>query len=249
MGCSHAWDVLEPLPGAGGAGGSTSSSAGTRGVGGASATSTTSTAQGPGSTSSAGGATSTAQGSGGATSTSDASSSSATSGPGGGATANYGATFAACNSNLDLNLQNCEALAGPDGMYTDVLSTTGFPMHAYVRFDLDAQLVGKTIDAVTLRLTTLPDNAANSVSSGEIWRVMPFDAASLTMGQPATIGGVIGADLGVVDFAKDYYWGLPTSLVAANSPVFLGVISTSDDGVRYWNQHGMTPPLLLVNYH
>jgi hypothetical protein len=263
MGCSHAWDVLEPLPGSTGTGGGATAS-GTGGLGGAGATSTTSSAGG------AGGATSTtssAQGTGGsatsaqsssadassaAASSADASSAAASSSSGtggGGSTAYYGATFGACNSNQDLNLANCEALAGPNGMYTDVLSDTGLPMHAYVRFDLDAQLAGKTIDAVTLRLTTLPGNSADSVSSGEIWQVMPFDAASLPLGQPATIGGVIGMDLGAVALATDYYWGLPSGLVAANAPVFLGIISLSDDGVRYWNDHGVTPPLLIVNYH
>jgi hypothetical protein len=78
---------------------------------------------------------------------------------------------------------------------------------------------------------------------------MPFDAASLVTAQPATIGGVIGSDPGAVALASDVYWGLPAGLVAANSPVFLAVISTSDDGVRYWNDQGTTPPVLIVNYH
>ncbi len=269
MGCSHAWDVLEPLPGAAGGAGGTSTASGMGGVGGASAATTTSSAQGPGgSTSTTGSATSTAQGTGGvaattdasssgesttdassAASTTDASSSAASGTGGGGATAYYQATFAACNSDQDLVLANCEALAGAGAMYTDIMSVAGLPMHAYVRFDLDSQLAGKIVDGVTLRLTTTSGAGADSVSSGEIWQVMPFDQASLPMAQPATIGGVLGMDLGAVTFATDYYWGLPVTLAAASSPVFLGVISTSNDGVRYWNDQGMVPPLLIVNYH
>jgi hypothetical protein len=268
MGCSHAWDVLEPLPGSTGTGGSaTASSSG--GTGGASATSTststsTSTTSGMGG---AGGATSSSAQSSSADASSSAQSSSAdasssaqsssaaassSSGAGGGgSTAYYAATFAACNSDQDLDIAKCEALYGNGTMDIDAQTTAGLVAHAYVRFDLDAQLAGKTIDAVTLRLTTLsdPNAQANSDKSGDIFAVGPFDATSLGMAQPATIGGPVGLDLGPVAIGTDYYWGLQNLPVVASSSVYLAVITTSGDGVRYWNDHGTVPPLLIVNYH
>lgn len=213
-------------------------------------------------TGSAGGATSTAQGAGGVTSTTDASSSSdasssvasssAASGTGGGgATAYYGASFAACNSEQNLDIVACEKLYGPGTMDIDLSNDALVTDRAFIRFDLGGAFAGKTIDAVTLRLTTLSDPAtqANSDNSGQIWRVTPFDAASLGMAQPTNIGGVIGMGLGPVEVGKDYYWGLPVDLLAPDSPVFLALDTKSDDGARYWNDHGTVPPLLIVNYH
>jgi hypothetical protein len=37
--------------------------------------------------------------------------------------------------------------------------------------------------------------------------------------------------------------------VAADAPVFLGIDTASTNGVEYWNDHGIVPPLLIVDYH
>ncbi len=256
LGCSHAWDLLEPLPGTTGTGGSASASS-SSGLGGASATSTTSGAGGATSSSaqsssadaSSGAQSSSADASSSAQSSSAAASSSGTGG--GGSTASYKATFAACNSDQDLDIAKCEALFGNGTMDVDAQTTAGLDAHGYVRFDLDAQLAGKTIDSVTLRLTTLFDPAAqaNSDKSGSIFAVEPFNATSLGLAQPATIGGAVGLDLGPVAIGTDYYWSLQNLPVAASSSVYLAVITPSGDGVRYWNDHGAVPPLLIVKYH
>jgi hypothetical protein len=254
MGCSHAWDVLEPLPGSTGTGGGASGS----GSGGAGGTSTTSSAGGAGgaATSSAQGpASSSAQGSGGdvSSSTAEASSSDASSSAstgGGGATAYYGAVLAACNSDVNLDINACEALFGPGSMDVDGMTDAGTVTIGFVRFDLDSTIAGKTVDGVTLRLTTLKGDNADSDHSGEIYAVDSFDSSTLAMGQPMPLGaGPIAGDLGPVALGQDYYWGLPKDLVVSDGHVFLAVYSASDDGAHYWNDHGTVPPLLIVDYH
>jgi hypothetical protein len=166
-----------------------------------------------------------------------------------GSTAYYDATLAACNSDLNLSTLDCEQLFGPGTMDIDAQSDTGLNLRGFIRFNLDATLVGKTIDSVTLRLTTVNNGSADSDSSGQIWKVTPFNAASLMTAQPTTIGNAVGADLGAVALGTDYYWGLPKTLVAANASLFLSVDTQSMDGVHYWNDHGDVPPLLIIDYH
>ena len=245
IGCSHAWDVLEPLSGAGGGSPSTT---GTGGSGGAASSTTSSTGGASSTTSSTGGASGTTSSSS-AASSSAASSSAASGTGGGGATAYYGATFAACNSDMALDPAACELIVGNGTMSIDALTDTNLTTRGFVRFDLYSTLVGKTVDSVTLRLTTLPGNDADSDSSGEIWKVTSFSSATLPIEQPTPIGAPISADLGPVGLATDYYWGLPNDLVAPSAPVFLGIDTTSTNGVRYWNDHGTVPPLLIVVYH
>lgn len=226
IGCSHSWDLLEPL---GGASGATS----TGGAGG----------EATGSTSSAGGA-------GGATSSSTSASSSSSASTGGGVlTAYYKATYAACNSETNLAPAECEKISGAGTMDVDAMTPSNWVTRGFVRFDLDSTLVGKTVDSVTLRLTTLNRGGANSDKSGDIWQVTPFTLASLAMAQPTSIGPVLAADLGPVELATDCFWVLPKGVVAPNAPVFLGIDTGSVDGVRYWNDHGAVPPLLTVQYH
>ncbi len=244
VGCSHAWDVLEPL---GGAGGGSTSTTGTGGSGGDATGATSSTGGASGTTSSTGSTGGTSSSS--AASSSAASSSAASTTGGGGSTAFYAATFAACNSDMDLDPGACEGLSLGGTMTIDAMTDTLLITRGFVRFDLDSTLVGKTVDSVTLRLTTGNVDSADSNSSGRIWEVTPFSSVTLPMAQPTTIGVPIGLDLGPVVLAADYYWGLPNDLVAPNAPVFLGITTASTNGVRYWNDHGTVPPLLIVVYH
>jgi hypothetical protein len=249
VGCSHAWDALEPL---GGAGGGTSAT-GTGGSGGDATGATSSTGGAGGTTSSSSAASSSAASSSAASSSaassSAASSSAASTTGGGGSTAFYAATFAACNSDMDLDPVACEQLSLGGTMTIDAMTDALQITRGFVRFDLDSTLVGKTVDSVTLRLTTGNVDSADSNSSGRIWEVTPFSSVTLPMAQPTTIGAPIGLDLGPVVLAADYYWGLPNDLVAPSAPVFLGITTASTNGVRYWNDHGAVPPLLIVVYH
>ena len=240
VGCSHLWEELEPLPG------STSSTSTASGGGASSTASGTATSTVSSSSGSSGGAGGNGSGSSG--------SSTGTGGGDGGITAAtvvYKATFAGCNSDLNLDIAACEALVGDggimnvDGQTNDMKITRGF-----VRFDLEGALSGKTIDSVHLRLVTANVSNAGSDKSGQIWEVAPFTKDSLGLGQPADVGmAAVAADLGAVIASQDYLWQLPAKLVAPNKPVFLSVRNPSTDGVDYWNDHGTEPPSLIVDYH
>lgn len=91
---------------------------------------------------------------------------------------------------------------------------------------------------------------AASTQTGEIWRVQPFTEMSLHMSEPAKVGMTpIGADKGAVTQNQILNWSLPTSLVAANQGVFLGVLPINSDGVNYYNTVGAKPPVLTIQYH
>jgi hypothetical protein len=249
--CSHSWDALDPLLGetsaASGTGGAPSTASGTGGAPSTVSSSASSSAEAS-STGSSGGA----GGNGGAASSSSSSAtgSSSSTGSSGPATITYTTTFAACNSDKNLDLLACEDLVGAGTMNVDGLNSAGMTTRGFVRFDLDGALAGKTIDSVHLRLTTASASAAQSESSGVIWQVAAFTKASLGAGQPAAIGTApVGKDLGAVVPSHQYSWALPTKLVAANAPVFLSVRTSLDNGTDYWNDHGVDPPRLIVDYH
>lgn len=129
-------------------------------------------------------------------------------------------------------------------------STTLLPIHAFIRFDLDDTIANKTVDSVTLRLKVTSNMKASSNHTGEIWRVQSFTEASLKMTEPAKVGATpVGADKGAVTQNQNLDWDLPTSLVAPNQSVFLGVFPLSSDGVNYYNTDGAEPPRLTIQYH
>lgn len=241
VGCSHLWEELEPLPG-----GTSTASTTTSGSG------ASSTASGTGGATSTASSTASTGGAGGSSSTAS-SSSGGTGGATGVTTVTYKATFAGCNSDTNLVLQDCESLVGDGGIMNIDNETSSTPpkiTRGFVRFDLDGVLAGKTIDSVHLRLVTADVSNAGSDKSGAIWEVAPFTEASLATGQPAELGmAAVGLDLGPVVASHEYIWKLPATLVAANKPVFLGIRAASKDGVDYWNDHGKDPPRLVVDYH
>jgi hypothetical protein len=242
VGCSHLWESLEPLPGAG----TSTTSTG----GGGEASSTVSGTGGATSTVSSSASSGGAGGSGGGSSGSSGS----TGGSDGGSTAGtieYKATFAGCNSDKNLDVMACEQLVG-DGGIMNVDGQTGAMTitRGFMRFDLDGALSGKTIDSVQLRLVTAGVSNAGSDKSGQIWQVAPFTKDSLGLGQPADVGmAAVAPDLGAVVPLQDYLWKLPATLVAPSKPVFLSIRTSSTDGADYWNDHGKDPPRLIVDYH
>jgi len=162
----------------------------------------------------------------------------------------YPATLGACNSEKDFSLDACEQAAGPGIMYADKLTGNNATMHAFIRFDLDGKLAGKTVDGVVLRLVAPNIPQAQSDSSGEIWKVTPFTEDSLWMGQPEPIGSApLAGDVGATEPTQEHYWSLPLDLVAPGAPVFLAIDNPSEDSVDYWNDDGEDPPLLIINYH
>ena len=124
------------------------------------------------------------------------------------------------------------------------------PIYAFLRFDVDDTIAGKTLDKVTLRLTASNTAKAASNASGEIWEVEPFTLASLSTTVPAKQGNMaISPNQGAVALNQVVNWSLPKGTVSANQSVYLGVYPLSSDGTNYWNNDGAAPPQLIIDYH
>ena len=160
----------------------------------------------------------------------------------------YTATVAECVDPANPNPDTCRSIKGQDQLVADGSdATTMQPWDAFVRFDLDAAIAGKIIKTVHLELTVTSDSLAPSSSSGAIWQVAMFDKPSLYTAEPAKMGSAAIApaqsnvvNLQVVTFV------LPNALVSPGSSVYLGVFTTSQDGVNYWNLAGANPPVLAI---
>jgi len=61
-------------------------------------------------------------------------------------------------------------------------------------------------------------------------------------------GSAIAANLGPVDVSMTYTWTLPSTIVVANAPVYLGLEPVTTDAPRYWNTKGMAPPELVIDF-
>jgi len=160
----------------------------------------------------------------------------------------YTATVAECIDPVMPNPATCRSIKGNDQLVADGSdATTTHPWNAYVRFDLDQAFAGHTLETVHFQLTVTSDNLAPSGTSGSIWQVAMFDKPSLSTTVPANVGSAAIApaqanvtNLQVVTFS------IPTTLVTAGSSLYLGIITTSQDGVNYWNLDGANPPRLVV---
>ena len=119
---------------------------------------------------------------------------------------------------------------------------------AFLRFELDGTLEGKTVTSVTLRLTVGDFTDAESNSTGEVYEVEPFTAGDLLDGPPSQVGGPLVTNRGSAPQLAVIDLSLPSSMVAPNSPVFLGIFPVASDGVGYWNLYGPDPPELLIDY-
>jgi hypothetical protein len=162
----------------------------------------------------------------------------------------YGATVAACINQGNVDPDACEQRTGPGQMNVDEDDgMTNLPNFAFLRFDLDAKLTGKTVDLVRLRLVVASGDKASSPRGGEVWQVAPFTASDLTMAIPAKVGlAPVGAGKDAVTQGEPVDWVLPPALAQPNTSLFLGVFPQTDDGVSYWNSKGEEPPKLLVDY-
>jgi hypothetical protein len=118
----------------------------------------------------------------------------------------------------------------------------------YVRFNLDGAIAGKTISAVTLRLTVGNQTNSDSTQSAEINAVTCFTLADLSSTAPAKQGGVLSPNQGAVANNEVVNFPLPVGTVTANQPVCLGIYSLGTDGVDYVNTKGTTPPQLIIDY-
>lgn len=160
----------------------------------------------------------------------------------------YTATIAECAAPMVPSPMLCRSLNGNTQMAIDLRDTqTNDAWHAYMRFDIDTALAGKTITKVILRTVATSAQMASGPDSGSVFRVQPFTMASLQQSVPARIGGELAGDQGEVSIGEVVSWTLPPSTVTAGSPVYLGLYANHDDNVIYFNTDGPTPPRLIVD--
>jgi len=163
--------------------------------------------------------------------------------------AEYVATVAECIDPLMPSPSFCKSINGADQLVVDHRDTgTADPWNAYIRFDLDAAIAGRTVTQVVLRLTGTDDPKTPGVNAGDVSLVEAFDAASLAVTTPAASGGgPVALSPGPVDIGSIIDWQLPTDAVTASMPLYLGIASVSNDGVNYWNLAGSDPPRLIID--
>ena len=163
----------------------------------------------------------------------------------------YTATVAECIDPATPDPTECTTIKGPDQLVVDMLdANTKQPWDAFVRFDLDGAIAGRTIDLVRLELTATTDSLAPSGNSGELFQVQPFTRMELFGTEPMKVSTTpLAGSQGAVTNLQVVTWPVPTMLVAASGSVYLELESTSQDGVNYWNLAGPNPPRLLVSVH
>jgi hypothetical protein len=251
--CSSEWDRYDPRLGDDGAGAEGGASAGGAGGGSGGAASGGSGQGGSG----LGGGSGLTGGGAGASGGGGAGGGGAggTGGVGGGGGAGpgtvvVGASIADCLDPTVPDPDQCELDHGVGIMTVDGSDgLNGLPVYSFLRFDLDDTLTGKTVTAVTLRLTVPDTGSGDSPESGEVWEVEPFSRQDLFTAAPLQVGGApLAMSQGAVALLDEVTWALPGDSVAPNSAVTLGLYPLVNDGADYWNLNGTLPPQLVIDY-
>lgn len=160
----------------------------------------------------------------------------------------YTATVAECIAPMTPSPMLCRSLNGNAQLVIDIRdATTNQPWQAFIRFEVDDALQGKTITKVVLRMLTTTAANAPGPDSGSVFEVKPFTLSSLSMAAPDKVGAQLAGNQGAVGAADVVSWTLPPSLVTPGAPVYLGLFANDDDGVNYFNLDGATPPRLIVD--
>lgn len=161
------------------------------------------------------------------------------------------ASLAACANPANPDTAACQAEAG-QGLITvdEEISPGSGPRYGYLRFDLDAPaLAGKTVVALEVVLVVPSLSGSESDQSGEMWEVESFDATSLEIAAPATVGAApLVADQGAVATNAVVTFTLPADLVAPGESLFVALLPVSTNGVDYFDTNGTIAPKLTVAY-
>jgi hypothetical protein len=147
----------------------------------------------------------------------------------------YSATVTACVGSTFPGETVCDDLYGLASLVVTSLDMTAMmPLEAYLRFDFDAALAGKTVALVTLEMTATNVAMAASDKSGSVWQANPFTQDSIDSATPGkTAMPVLAADRGSVAKGALVEWPLANSLIDATSPLCLEIESTSTNNVIY----------------
>jgi hypothetical protein len=157
----------------------------------------------------------------------------------------YAPSVAACIFVTAPDPAACLASQAPNTMGVDLAGSMGQEIRSYLRFELDGQLSGKRVTAVTLEITVSMVPNANSSSSGVVYEVEAFTQQTLLGNVPMEVMQLAG-DQGAAALGMTVAWPLPVGSVAPNAPLYLGIHPVIADGLDYENDMGMTPPRLLV---
>jgi hypothetical protein len=170
-------------------------------------------------------------------------------GGGGPKSVEYIASVAACISYDAPNPEVCEAQVLPNEILVDTQEgNTGDPMGAFLRFDLDGALAGKTVTAVRLRVRVTQYMLGDSVETGEVFGVAPFTFDDLFNGVPGKVSAVLAPSQGPVAHLEIVDFPLPTSVAKPNAGLFLSIAPVSNDLVSYYNHETPDAPRLIVDY-
>jgi hypothetical protein len=161
----------------------------------------------------------------------------------------YTAVVAECINPAAPDPLACRAVNGNTELAVDLLdSATQNPWEAFIRFDADDQLAGRTVTAVTLRMVVTTSASASGPDSGSVFRVSAFTRASLDTTTPTKLDATaLAGSRGAVTQNDVVDWPLSPTLVTSSAPVYLGVYPNDTNGVSYWNLDGTTPPRLIVD--
>lgn len=144
------------------------------------------------------------------------------------------------------------SMDGPNELWVDIRRTGHRAFTTYLAFEVDGTIANHTVESVELRVTVT--NHPNAPGTGaDVWQVVPFDALSLYVQAPATVGPVLAATPGPATGGRTVTYALPTAVVQASKGLFLSLtLPMGGDGTGYWGTSSSTsaetPPTLVVKY-
>ena len=159
------------------------------------------------------------------------------------------AAIAECTDPVQLDPAACAAADGPTSLNVDAEDSdfANQPTSSWLRFDLPDEVTSGLVTSVTLRVVVTTATNAHGPDAGEIWAVAPFEPRSLTQAQPSSVER-LAESFGPVTQGETIEWSLPVTVVQT-TPVYLGILAVNTDGVNYWNNDGVVPPVLHVEGH
>jgi len=168
-------------------------------------------------------------------------------------TVSYPASFATCVL-LDAptpSPEQCVALTQPHGMTVDLEAVSGMPgaSAAMLLIPVGAEFENTDVVEVRLRLRTLTDPSADSMQSGEVWRVGAFTSDSLGATLPEQLDAMsLAGDLGPSTPDTDVVWVLPADVLVPDADLHLGIYPVHINGVDYVTHLGDAVPVIEVDY-
>lgn len=107
----------------------------------------------------------------------------------------------------------------------------GRPAQVFLRFEIPATPPGTVLTGATLSVQASTSGEGGGPSSGDLYKVSPFDAESLKVGAP--VGVKLTADPGPAVSGKPSIWPIEGQQITPEQPLFLGLVALDSNGVLY----------------